>query len=361
MNLTQKLALIKFIKLKNSIDRKILAGLCIAILCLLSASANAQIVETFGTGANQFSLNFVPIVNPGNANDTTGYGGVSYSYNMGVYDVSQTQLANAVASSGYNLGGGTWSGNQPATNLNWYQAAAFVNYLNTSQGYVAAYNLTFTGNTPTGINLQTGANVWTLGGNDYLRNANAKYFLPSENEFYKAAYYSPGGVYYNYATGSNSVPTAVTSGTAPGTAVYSDGTSVFPTQPADINQAGGLSPYGTMGQSGNVYQYNETDFFDPSNGSFQSPVVRGGFWNQASSFLSSSTRYTVDPTYTFDRIGLRVASFDGAVMTATPEPSSWLLGLIALGLLVYLRRRGIRAQASSINQSPTAQAETGYF
>jgi hypothetical protein len=295
----------------------------LGILAPLSSGVNAQIVDTFGSGANAFSLDFVTIGNPGNANDTTGYGGVSYTYNMGVYDVSQTQLSQAAASSGYNLGGGAWTGSQPAANVDWYQAAAFVNYLNTSQGYAPAYNLTFSGSTPIGVSAWTGSNIWTLGGTDYIRNAHAEYFLPSENEFYKAAYYSPGGTYYQYATGSNTAPTAVASGTAAGTAVYNQ---PYAQGPAAVNQAGGLSPYGTMGQSGNVFQWNETDYSDPTNNSFNDPVRRGGGWNRPSGLLSSSDRYYGVPTNSGDGIGFRVASVE-----SVPEPSTYLL--VAVGLL----------------------------
>jgi len=79
------------------------------------------------------------------------------------------------------------------------------------------------------------------------------YFLPSVDEWYKAAYYDPtGGAYYDYPTGSNTAPTPVASGTAAGTAVYSGQVG-----PANITLAGGLSPYGTMGQGGNVYEWDE--------------------------------------------------------------------------------------------------------
>ena len=299
-------------------------------MTLLSASLNAQIVDTFGSGANQFTLNFVTVGNPGNANDSTGYGGVSYNYNIGVYDVSQTQLADAAASSGYNLGGGAWTGSQPAANVNWYQAAAFVNYLNTSQGYAPAYNLTFAGNRPDGISSWTGANVWTLGGTDDFRNANAHYFLPSENEWYKAAYYSPTGVYYQYATGSNTAPIAVASGTAAGTAVYNGVAS----QPAAVNQAGGLSPYGTMGQNGNVFQWNETDYSDPTNSSDGARVLRGGFWYFSSDYLSSSGRNFDGPSNSDDTLGFRVASVE-----SVPEPSTYLLVVVGLLGLVLTKRK----------------------
>jgi Sulfatase-modifying factor enzyme 1 len=299
-------------------------------LALLSHNVNAQTIVNFSSGVNQFSLNFVPIGNPGNANDTTGYGGVSYNYNMGVYDVSQTQLTDVATVTGYNLGGGAWSGNQPAANVDWYQAAAFVNYLNTSQGYAPAYNLKFAGNTPDGINLWTGANVWTLGGTDYFRNANAKYFLPSENEWYKAAYYSPTGVYYKYATGGNTAPTAVASGTAPGTAVFSQ---PLGQGPAAVNQAGGLSRYGTMGQSGNVNQWTETDYMDTTNSSDSGRVFRGGWWALTPGNGSSASRSDDQPGDTSMAFGFRVASFDGA---SVPEPRAYLLlgaGILVIALL----------------------------
>ena len=94
--------------------------------------------------------------------------------------------------------------------------------------------------------------------NNLYRNSLATYFLPSVDEWYKAAYYDPtSGAYFDYPTGSNAAPTPVASGTAAGTAVY---TRPFGDGPADITLAGGLSPYGTMGQGGNVLEWEETDF-----------------------------------------------------------------------------------------------------
>jgi len=66
-----------------------------------------------------------------------------------------------------------------------------------------------------------------------FRNSNAYYFLPSEDEWYKAAYYDPNanggaGGYWNYATGSDSAPTAVASGTTSGTAVYDQSAATGP-------------------------------------------------------------------------------------------------------------------------------------
>jgi hypothetical protein len=56
------------------------------------------LADTFGTGANSFSMSFVPIGNTGNPNDTTGYGAVPYAYNIAVTTVSVTMLQDAVTS-----------------------------------------------------------------------------------------------------------------------------------------------------------------------------------------------------------------------------------------------------------------------
>ena len=76
---------------------------------------------------------------------------------------------------------------------------------------------------------------------------------------YKAAYYdATAGVYYEYPTGSDTAPTPVASGTAAGTAVYQQPDSQGP---ADITLSGGLSPYGTMAQGGNVSEWQEQESF----------------------------------------------------------------------------------------------------
>ena len=78
------------------------------MLALLVASARA---DNFGTGDNAFTIPFVPIGNAGNAADTTGYGAVSYNFNISTYAISETQLEAAEglgAATAYgapNLGG----------------------------------------------------------------------------------------------------------------------------------------------------------------------------------------------------------------------------------------------------------------
>jgi len=294
-----------------------------------SASAQLATTDTFGTGANQFTLDFRTIGNAGNAADPlTGYGSVGYTYRIGTYAISQNQIDAATASGLQNVVAGQWTGDQPAANMSWYESAAFVNWLNTSKGFQPAYNLTWSGST-------WSMALWTATDNGYdannlYRNSLAKYFLPSENEFYKAAYgKSDGSGYYLYPTASDTAPIKVAYGTTPGTAVY----NIAATKPASVYEAGGLSSYGTMGQGGNIRQLEETAY-DGVNDSTTERRARGGsdFLDDATHLISSYRWYYLPSLSNYD-VGFRVAS-------VIPEPSTYaLFGIGAIGMLMVLRRK----------------------
>jgi len=301
--------------------------LCLAVgLASLSTICSAQtITETFGSGANAFTMDFVTIGNPGNAADTTGSpnpaGSVSYIYNIGKYEVSRGQIDKANLAGGLGITYSSYSStaNKPATGIDWHEAAGFVNWLNTSTGNTAAYK--FVGGTfqlwsPT----DAGYNA-----NNMFRNSLAKYWLPSRDEWYKGAYGKADGSWSNFPNGTDSAPTAVAGGTDPNTAVYGGQAG-----PADINNAGGLSAYGTMAQGGNVWEWNETAFDGTNNTADENRELRGGSWNFYSYGLEDRTRSIKSPS-DYNPNGFRVAS-------SVPEPSS--LSLLALGgVAVALRRR----------------------
>jgi MYXO-CTERM domain-containing protein len=297
----------------------------------LATQPSAQ-ADTFGTSGNEFTIDFVNIGNAGNAADTTGYGAVPYQYRVGTYEITQDAITKATASGMANVTAGAWTGSQPAANISWYEAAAFVNWLNTSTGKTAAYNLTFSGSWS--MTLWSSEQAWTAGGTNLYRNKDAFYFLPSENEWYKAAYYNPGGSdYFLYPTASSSVPTAVASGTNAGTAVYASAAEV----PAIVDIAGGLSPYGTMGQGGNVFEWNESAFDGSNSLSSEDRAFRGGFWFSSESNLRSSLRRNGDPTLEGYFVGFRVAS--AASVEAIPEPGTWAAAVLLAGAAGYVRWR----------------------
>ena len=301
-------------------------------MSIAGSVVNAQtITENFGTGVNSFSIDFVTIGNPNNAPDATGYGSVAYTYNMGKYEVSREMIdkANAAGGLGITLQDMTnysgYGANKPATGVNWYEAAKFVNWLNTSTGNTAAYKFDGSGT----------FQLWSAGDAGYnasnmFRNSLAKYVIASSDEWYKGAYGNLNGTWNNYATGSNSAPTVVGSGTAANTAVY--GPVSFP---ADITSAGGLSPWGTMGQDGNAAEWNETAYDGINHTAEERRELRGGSWNFDSLALGASSRSGSSPTSEGHFIGFRVVS------VSVPEPSTGLLVALGIsGLLLKRRKTG---------------------
>jgi len=317
---------------------------------LALSCASTVYADTFGSGANQFDIAFVPIGNPGNVADTTGtpnpVGSVGYSYRMGKYEISEDMINKANAQSaidGNPLDINTVADlpgvDKPAVNITWYNAAEFVNWLNTSTGHTSAYKFDDSGNFL----------LWTAGDEGYnsanpFRNSHAYYFLPSDDEWYKAAYYDPNvGVYYDYPTGSDSVPDGIDfPGDTEFDAVFYDGgNNVYPN---DITDVGVLSPYGTAGQGGNVWEWEESPY---SVSIPESRGVRGGNWDLKTYFMQASNRGIIGfPGGHVGFIGFRVAS------RAIPEPSTLMLLCIgALGFAALRRWPRARQVGGNAAQS----------
>ncbi|MDC0936620.1 SUMF1/EgtB/PvdO family nonheme iron enzyme, partial [Pirellulales bacterium] len=296
------------------------------VVAAVAARADADI---FGSGANQFQIEFVPIGDPGNLADTTGdpnpAGAVDYIYRMGKYEISEQMIDKANAAGGMDLPHANLGPNQPATEINWFDAARFVNWLNEDQGAHPAYKFDDQGE----------FQLWEPGDQGYdpdnlFRNRLARYFLPSADEWYKAAFYDPAlDEWFDYPNGMNSPPNPVASGTAPNTAVWD--------QPlaqgfADITLAGGSSPFGTFAQAGNVYEWEETEG-DLLNDQPQGVRgFRGGNGSAGTLALSSSSR-----------LAIRLPNSPGAVrgfrVASIPEPHTLWLSLFGASALMLRRRR----------------------
>jgi len=324
------------------------------------------------TQADVLSLQFVPVGNPGNAADpATGslYGSVPYAYQMGKYDVTTgqyTAFLNAVAATDtyalYNssmavVGGSTYGcgivrggsagsytysvatayQNFPVNEVSWGDAARFCNWLQNGQLTSGVENASTTENGAYTLNGATSSSA-LMGIN---RNAGATYFIPSENEWYKAAYYDPtkpgGAGYWTYPTKSNTAPINTLpdtgnhanfyDGYGTGNGSYTDPTNYLTPVGAFAASPG---PYGTYDMGGDVFQWNETAVTGSSRG------LRGGHWDYyGSDGLASSTRNYADPTYEDDGfVGFRVAS--------VPEPGSLtMLVMIAVTGLLYYRRKHV--------------------
>lgn len=309
---------------------------------------------TFGAGANSFDMEFVAIRNPGNTADTLPNnfrpGSVGYRFQMGKYEVSEAMFtkynaefgtANNLAMSNFD----SYGPNKPGKWVTWNMAARFVNWLNTSTGGHAAYKFTTNG-VNDNISLWNPEDTLDYDPNNRYRSKRTTYVLPTYNEWHKAAFYDPNknggaGGYWLYATGSDTAPTSVASGTAPGTAVYGRG---FAVPPADINLAGGLSPYGVMGMTGNIQEWEESSSDLTNSAPTLNRAFRGGNWadSSAATMRRDQGRGFYGPGQAGFLIGFRVASLADPGGGEVPEPSTMVIGAL-LGLSGYLgRRRRVR-------------------
>lgn len=334
------------------------------------------------TRAAAVTIETVPIGNPGNPGELSGagaggsgrtaiVGGVAYNYRIGTYEVTvgqYTDFLNAVAATDtwglYNplmatdpdsagiarsgaSGSYTYSvmnsPNHPVTYVSWGDSARFANWLHNGQ--------------PTGVEgpgtTETGA--YTLDGvvtSSVPRNSDAKWFIPTESEWYKAAYHKNDGVtsnYWDYPVSTDSVPYSdQPPGVTPdNTRVanfrkddgfpngYDDGYAVTgsPTQSPTQNYLTNVGaytlspgPYDTFDQGGNVDEWTET-FISGF------PNLRGGSWidNRIQLLASNRVNFVV-PTGESSRIGFRVATI--------PEPSTLVLAAVAMvGALAWRWRR----------------------
>ena len=217
--------------------------------------------------------------------------------------------------------------------------SAFVNFLNVSTGHPAAYQLN-AGNTA--LTLWSSGDAWQAGGENLFRHKNAYYFLPSEHEWYKAAYHQKDGVtanYWDYATGSNSTPDGIDfSGDTAFEAVFRD--PFDQGQPNGVTNAGVASPYGTLGQNGNIHEWQESAFDRVNDSASEFRAVRGSYWGFPEIGLRASIHGTSAPSGSDRSIGFRVAS--------VPEPSCAVL-MFSAGLLALARRR-FRAAFAPVDQ-----------
>lgn len=296
-----------------------------SLLAVFVASAFCR-ADSFGSGDNAFEIDFVTIGNPGSVADTTGdpnpAGSVPYSYRIGKYEVPEDAVRKANAQSALDgaplgLTLDSRGPNKPATSLSWFECAKFVNWLNTNSGSVPAYKFDAAGNFQLWTATDTGYDAGNL-----FRNSLARYFLPSADEWYKAAFYDPvAGHYWNYPTGSDAPPIPVEFGIAPGTAVWNQLNG-----PADVFLAGGPSPYGTTGQAANVAEWEETEVDLVNNFPDAFRGIRGQDWGLSLDTLAMSSSYRTvifPPTGNPTNGGFRVAS-------VAPEPATICLMVMLL-------------------------------
>ena len=274
---------------------KTLFRLSIVVAALtVTAFTSIARADSFGTGDNVFTIDFVPIsasTNPTPAQTTAdnldGFGIVNNNYRMGMYEITNDQWNKFVAIDGTPTGDpssaydgsfhdyGTGTTDVPANRVSWYEAAQMVNWLNTSTDHLPAYKFTGTQGEPD-YALDTWSAGEAAGGTNLYRHKDAFYFLPTEDEWFKAAYWN-GSDIQEYATkaGDTLHQGDGTSGT--GWNFYDSGCATDPNGSWDVG-SGSEELNGTYDMMGNVWEWMESPWNDPSYRAGSSRGLRGGFW-----------------------------------------------------------------------------------
>lgn len=312
----------------------------------------------YSIAAPLVTIETVPVGNPGNnADSATGYGAVNNAFSMGKYKVTIAQYVaflNAVATVPPNpaikglykdemgdadedpgiligrTGAGTdaspyiytvdtstsWasrSGDRPIPWVTWFDAARFANWMHNGAVIGAA---TETG-AYTLVNYQEKGYV--------ARNPSARFFIPSEDEWYKAAYYDPlksgSNLYWNYPAKSDKPPRIALESTTP-LAPAANFQNLYKGNPAGVLTPVGAycsvtpannsaSYYGTCDQGGLLWEWTEAAYPSPSLG--PNRIVRGGSWGPGLTPLRKTIRRDYGPMgeqpfYFDDDTGFRLAT-----------------------------------------------------
>jgi formylglycine-generating enzyme len=335
----------------------------------VGASVRALIIGLFANSAGAVSIDLVTVGNPGNAPDTrypavsrgiSGFGSVGYAYQIGKFEVTAGQYCeflNAVATvgdphrlySGYmtgsfagckiqRTGAGTLAdpymysiasdrANRPVNCTQWGAAARFCNWLTNGQPVGGQDSTTTEDGSYTLVGTTSEADMLSV-----TRNPNARFVIPTEDEWYKAAYYDPnkpgGAGYWTYPTRSDVVPGNQLLHPDPGNNVngvagnYTIGSPYYLTEVGAF--ANSFGPYGTFDQGGNVWEWNEGIIAPYSHCMRGSSFAGDVNWTKPS--MTTYGSLTWDDPGTGFRVGY------------VPEPTTLIL--LAVGGLAVIRRRG---------------------
>lgn len=325
---------------------------------------------------NALQIPTVAVGHPGNPPELSGVGAggdgpnrlcgfVDYPYRIGTFEVTASeyvQFLNAVAATDtYGLynpamwtdaagcriqrtgspGGFVYSvaedwAERPVNLVSWGDAARFCNWLHNGQPS-GMQNLSTTEDGSYFLNGASG-NAALM---NVVRKPGATWVIPTEDEWYKAAFHENDGPtphYFQFPTRSNATPGNQPGSPDPGNTCnyYAGGFTLGPPYfraPVGtfFNSPG---PYGTYDQGGNVWEWNETVVPSLGRG------LRGGSYSSEADRLRSATRGYALPTQESVGFGFRVVN----LQTVEEIPAVSLGGihlavLFAIAGAILVKRR----------------------
>lgn len=310
-------------------------------------------------------IEWVPIGDPGNAADPQpqgSFGSVGYEYSISELETTNSEYVSFLnakaASDPFGLysasmssdpqGGILRSGvpgsytyasksgfeEKPVNFVTFFDALRFANWIQNGEG---------NGDTETGAYLLLGGTETPSNASTVERNFDAEVVVPTQDEWFKAAYYDPiATVYYDYPTSTDTPPDCGSPTSDPnhascGIAQVTE-TGAYPGSP---------SPYGTFDQGGNMAEWNEDKFSGGRR------AVRGGSWTGLITPLKASSVGSITPSIATDDRGFRLA-----LIIPVPEPGSQTLAVAALGTVALLGwLRSERDCGSLRSGRPTAASQ----
>jgi len=230
---------------------------------------------------------YVSIGDTNNVADTTGYGAVGYAYKIAQNAVTIEQFyysgVGDIDQNYWNDGTHMVGWDAPATVLTWNEAAKYCNWLTSGNPTNGAYQFDATGNTLTAVDRDAA-----------LATYGTVYAIPTEDEWYKAAYYTGSG-YSLYPFGVDTPPLGGTN--ANPQANIKEGTYVN----ASPNYAwkvgsGAMEQNGTYDMVGNAFEWIESAADGTLDDMAENRVMRGGSWYYDDYYARSTTRTPRDPS-----------------------------------------------------------------
>jgi sulfatase modifying factor 1 len=194
--------------------------------------------------------------------------------------------------------------------VSWADAARFANWLHNGQP-TGAQDLT---TTEDGSYFLNGIHENADGQlEDVVREPDATWVIPTDNEWYKAAYHKNDGVtgnYWNYGTSSDPRPDNDLIDPDPGNhatffeGVFGDPAGFTIGLPYNRTEVGAhensSSPYGTFDQAGNVMEFTET-VPEPDI-----RRIRDGAWENGGGMAAHEIDDVMHSSDQFDNLGFRV-------------------------------------------------------